>query len=97
MRRLFLLLALSMPLAGFAETLQIPVGTQGAKDISLPARGEEQASVSRRFGPPEKKHPTVGHPPISRWDYREFSVYFESGRVISSVRRHQPGNLSRKE
>ncbi|MNP72185.1 hypothetical protein D3C76_1686850 [compost metagenome] len=43
-----------------------------------------------RFGLPDQEHPAVGKPPISRWDYREFSVYFESGQVVDSVRHHQP-------
>ncbi|MGV8228465.1 phosphodiesterase, partial [Pseudomonas aeruginosa] len=34
----------------------------------------------------------VGQPPIVRWDYRDFSVYFESGRVLDSVRHHRPRN-----
>ena len=31
----------------------------------------------------------MGKPPISRWDYREFSVYFESGVVVDAVRQHR--------
>ena len=36
--------------------------------------------------------PARGQPPIVCWDYRDFSVYFESGRVIDSVRHHRPRN-----
>ncbi len=90
MSRFFLLCALLMPLNGFAETLEIPLGQQGATDIALPARGQLQHAVLERFGLPDQEHPAVGTPPINRWDYREFSVYFESGRVIDSVRHHQP-------
>jgi len=91
--RLLLLFALLLPLPGLAETIEIPVGRQGTADISLPARGESQSSVLERFGLADEEHPAVGKPPISRWDYREFSVYFESGRVIDSVRHHQPRYL----
>jgi hypothetical protein len=31
----------------------------------------------------------VGQPPITRWDYASYSVYFEYDRVIDSVRHRQ--------
>ena len=37
-----------------------------------------------------EEHQPVGQPPITRWDYREFSVYFEYDHVINSVRHHRP-------
>ena len=81
-------LLLALPVS--AETIEIPVGEQGDASLSLPVRGESQHAVLERYGLPDEEHPAVGKPPISRWDYREFSVYFESGRVIDSVRHHQP-------
>ncbi len=81
-------LLLALPVG--AETIEIPVGEQGDLGLRLPVRGESQGAVLERFGLPDKEHPAVGKPPISRWDYREFSVYFESGQVIDSVRHHQP-------
>ncbi|WP_372239460.1 phosphodiesterase [Pseudomonas sp. 2FE] len=86
----FLLLLVLLPLPGFAESLEIPLGQQGPTTIARPARGQAQHAVLERFGLPDEEHPAVGKPPISRWDYREFSVYFESARVIDSVRHHQP-------
>jgi hypothetical protein len=85
-----LLTCLLLALPAGAQTIEIPVGDQGDQGLSLPARGESQHTVLERFGLPDEEHPAVGKPPISRWDYREFSVYFESGRVIDSVRHHQP-------
>jgi len=41
--------------------------------------------VEKQFGPPTTRHPTVGKPPITRWDYPNFSVFFEGDRVIDSV------------
>jgi hypothetical protein len=41
--------------------------------------------VEKQFGAPAEKHPTVGKPPITRWDYPNFSVFFEGDRVIDSV------------
>jgi hypothetical protein len=41
--------------------------------------------VSSKFGAPTAKIPAVGKPPISRWKYPGFVVYFESDYVIHSV------------
>ncbi|WP_443191377.1 phosphodiesterase [Pseudomonas indica] len=89
-RRLLLTLLFTTTLPCFADTLEIPVGQQGATDIAMPSHGESQRAVLERFGLADEEHPPVGRPPITRWDYRDFSVYFESGRVIDSVRHHQP-------
>jgi hypothetical protein len=50
-----------------------------------PARGALMKTVEKQFGPPTTRHPTVGKPPITRWDYAGFSVFFEGDRVIDSV------------
>lgn len=91
MPRLLLLLALLLPLGAVADTLQIPIGQQGAGELRLPQFGESQRAVLERFGLADEEHPSIGNPPITRWDYREFSVYFEHKHVINSVRHHQPG------
>ena len=91
MPRLLLLLALFLPLGAYADTLQIPIGQQGGSALQLPQFGESQRAVLERFGLADEEHPSVGNPPITRWDYREFSVYFEHKHVINSVRHHQPG------
>ncbi len=88
MPRFLLLLLLCLPLASQAESLQIPLGQQGEADVSLPQRGESKRAVLERFGLADEEHPPVGRPPISRWDYRTFSVYFEHEHVINSVRHH---------
>jgi hypothetical protein len=41
--------------------------------------------VEQTFGVPEAKFPAVGDPPITRWNYPEFSVFFEFDKVIHSV------------
>lgn len=63
---------------------------EAAQDVELPRRGELMDSVERRFGAPSQKHAPVGgdrpqHPPITRWDYPTFSVYFEHTHVVNSV------------
>lgn len=92
MHRLALLLALLAPAPLFADTLTIPLGSQGA-DIdtrNLPQKGQSKRAVLERFGLADVEHKPVGQPPITRWDYREFSVYFEYDHVINSVRHHRP-------
>jgi hypothetical protein len=53
--------------------------------VERPARGMSMANVEARFGAPTSRQPTVGQPPITRWDYPGFSVFFEHDRVIHSV------------
>lgn len=73
-----------------ADVLKIPVGQQGHEQVSeLPRRGQSQASILKRYGEPVKRHASVGQPPITRWDYPAFTVYFEYSHVINSVRQHQ--------
>ncbi|MCW3150246.1 phosphodiesterase [Stutzerimonas stutzeri] len=85
-----LLLLFTLSQSSLAEQLHIPIGTQGTPTIDMPARGEHKNRVLEHFGLADEEHPTVGKPPITRWDYREFSVYFENERVINSVRHHRP-------
>lgn len=85
MRTLLLLLAAILPLTCAAET--IALGQQGADAAAtaLPKRGESRHSVLDHYGLADEEHPAVGNPPITRWDYREFSVYFEYDHVVDSV------------
>lgn len=52
---------------------------------SAPQRGENMVSVQNRLGAPLEKVAPVGKPPIERWVYRDFTVYFEGNYVIHSV------------
>lgn len=54
----------------------------------LPANGLSMEEVERRFGAPEEKRPSVGDPPITRWTYEDYSVFFEHDLVIESVVHH---------
>lgn len=75
-----------------AEEIRIPVGKQ-AKDeapIDMPSKGMSQTRVKALFGEPLEETPPKGQPPISRWKYKEFTVYFDSGAVIHSVRNFHP-------
>lgn len=52
-----------------------------------PTRGMTQARVEARYGAPQKTDSAVGDPPISKWHYEKFVVYFEYDRVIHAVLR----------
>ena len=54
-------------------------------DGVAPSRGMTMGQVTSRFGDPVTKVPAVGKPPISRWEYPGFVVYFEGEHVIHSV------------
>ncbi|MBR9911487.1 MAG: hypothetical protein GYB33_14150 [Gammaproteobacteria bacterium] len=76
---------------GLAETIKIPVGQQSSTTyIERPTLGMDMSSVERKFGPPLEQLPARGEPPISRWVYDRFVVYFEGDIVIHTVVRHQP-------
>lgn len=72
--------------AAVAETIVIDeqVMVRDA-DGQRPARGMSMRAVEQRFGTPASRHPTVGQPPITRWDYDGFSVFFEHDKVIHAV------------
>jgi len=67
-----------------ADTLQVDGIAPGA-DSTRPTRGMTQASVESRYGTPVSRRAAVGEPPISRWDYAGFVVYFEYDLVIHAV------------
>lgn len=54
-------------------------------DVPTPNRGMTMRGVEERFGAPETRVAAVGQPPITRWDYPSFSVYFENDRVLHTV------------
>jgi hypothetical protein len=53
-----------------------------------PNRGASMTGVEAQFGAPTQRAAAVGEPPITRWDYPGFSVYFEHQLVIHAVPRH---------
>jgi hypothetical protein len=52
-----------------------------------PARGSTMNSVEASFGAPAQRAAPVGEPPITRWEYPGFVVYFEHQRVLHAVPR----------
>ncbi len=53
-----------------------------------PARGMSMDTVEAKWGQPTVKRSAIGEPPISRWEYSAFVVYFEYRNVIHAVQKH---------
>ena len=90
-RSLLIAAALTSGLAGFcacvkADTIAVENGIAVKESsVATPTRGMTMDQVSSKFGAPVSKVPAVGSPPISRWEYPGFVVYFEAEHVIHSV------------
>jgi hypothetical protein len=84
--RIALVLACLAAGSAVAETIVIDdqVAVREA-NVTTPARGMSMRAVEQKFGAPATRHPTVGQPPITRWDYAGFSVFFEHDKVIHAV------------
>ena len=82
--RILLLVALGTATPALAETLSTDTGNPAATG-DRPNRGSSMATVESRYGAPSNRHAAIGSPPISRWDYPQFSVYFEHDRVLHTV------------
>lgn len=53
--------------------------------VLRPVRGMSMAQVEQQFGRAEQQGLAVGEPPITRWVYNDFIVFFEFNTVIHSV------------
>ena len=72
--------------AGLADTLLIDgLATETQNASERPTRGMTMSRVESQFGPPSERRGAVGEPPISRWEYPGFTVFFEHEHVIHAV------------
>ncbi len=80
---------LSLPVVSTADVLLLDViqeePANSSEGVLRPRTGETMSKVRSRFGEPESELPWVGDPPITRWVYPDFTVYFEHEYVIHSV------------
>ena len=83
-------LTLSLNAPSWAEEIVIPVGSQQGAKVNMPTKGMSMSQVQAQYGEPERKSGPVGQPPISTWDYPNFTVYFEHQLTIHSVVKHVP-------
>ncbi len=85
--RIVTLLLVLLPGMARAEIIKIPVGQQHGVEpgIQLPLRGQSATLIKQHYGEPIKIAAAVGEPPISRWEYPAFAVYFEYDHVVHAV------------
>jgi hypothetical protein len=69
-----------------ADTLDMQ-GVAAPGNDGRPTRGMSQARVESKYGAPASVQAPVGDPPITRWEYADFIVYFEYDKVIHAVRK----------
>jgi hypothetical protein len=67
--------------AAQADELAMPSGSPA----DHPSRGMSMEKVEATFGAPSSRVPAVGQPPITRWEYPGFVVYFEDSTVLHTV------------
>lgn len=79
-----MLASLAVPASLTADVLLIEEVRQ-AENMDVPENGMPSLEVRARFGDPVKIHAAVGDPPISRWEYDKWSVYFEYDLVLFTV------------
>jgi len=84
-----ILVALSIGLLSVVSAQNLDMsGAEGSvtfDQAGKPTRGMSQESVQANFGAPQSIVAAIGDPPISRWEYADFVVFFEHNRVIHSV------------
>lgn len=72
-------------ISAIGQTLLVEADVPRAIAHTIPSRGMTMESVEANYGAPAVRRPPVGDPPITRWEYTDFVVYFEYKRVIHSV------------
>lgn len=61
------------------------VPENSAAGMQRPTRGASMNIVKGQFGEPQSIKAAVGEPPISRWIYPNYTVYFEHDLVLNVV------------
>lgn len=82
---LVLLLAAGNVAAQTTPTQQGPAASEPMVSVIVPGNGMTMDQVMQRFGEPKERVGAVGDPPISRWVYDSYTVYFEHDLVLHSV------------
>lgn len=81
-----LLLILAVTLQVNAQVVKTPdSNAQVVTNSDMPVRGLTKVQVESRFGEPASRQGPTGIPAIYRWDYGNYSVFFENNYVIHAV------------
>ncbi|MCF6225514.1 MAG: hypothetical protein L3J22_04315 [Xanthomonadales bacterium] len=82
-----LILPLLLPVTTTADVLLIPDADTSDTRPEFPQNGLSMSTVRQQYGEPLKEHPAIGEPPITRWEYQDFTVFFENDQVITAVQK----------
>ncbi len=85
MTRIVLALALALVAQIASADVLLIEEVRQSESMQLPRNGITKAATETNFGAPNKKLSAVGDPPITRWEYNIFNVYFEYDLVLFSV------------
>jgi hypothetical protein len=85
MTRIVLALMLAFAVQNVAADVLLIEEVRQSNRMQLPVNGQSKADTEAKYGAPVKKHAAVGDPPISRWEYEKYSVYFENDLVLFTV------------
>jgi hypothetical protein len=87
--RIALALVIGIAASAGAQNLDMRATDRSATfdEPGKPTRGMTQDSVEANFGAPQNRRAAVGDPPITRWEYANFVVFFEYDKVIHAVSR----------
>ena len=64
--------------------LSLPAFAQNTA-AGAPTRGMSMTQVEQHYGAPLHRHAAIGQPPIVRWDYSGYHLYFEDDHVLHAV------------
>lgn len=79
-------MTIMLPMAAIAQGDTTPPSHEEVSHVGImPSRGMTMEQVKQSFGEPAKVIAAVGKPPISRWFYDGFVVYFEGNHVIHAL------------
>jgi hypothetical protein len=78
-------LASASLLATVANADELKMTSEPQSSAGQPARGMSMEKVEAAFGAPANRMGAVGTPPITRWEYPGFVVFFENNIVLHSV------------
>jgi hypothetical protein len=71
--------------SGPARAQDLQLTASPTSRAGIPTRGLTMSQVERQYGAPSDRIAAVGQPPITRWVYPSFVVYFEHNIVIHAV------------
>jgi hypothetical protein len=73
-------------MGAFAQELTTPppASTSASAPVT-PSRGASMEDVKAKFGAPSQEVPSIGQPPITRWEYPGYVVFFENDKVLHTV------------